>query len=208
MRCAVAGEHIETEVRSGIAPHRVSVVCVALGVVPLDQQPRTACSCACSTASGNRSSRQMPTSGNQPVTVGDKGAVGGDEVGRGLRQQQRAGGEFRPQRSHQVPRQGPPLWREAGSPLHRAAVTQRDRPRGSTASWRRARRPPPGCSTRRGVHQIANPTAVRCPARPSSTERVASPHDGKRSNSSCGRIQSYVIFLLHFSSRGERTRRP
>src|SRR4029453_11356983 len=35
---AVAGEAIETEVRGGIAPHRVSMVGVALRVVPLDQK--------------------------------------------------------------------------------------------------------------------------------------------------------------------------
>ena len=41
MRRAVAGEHVQTEVRGGIAPHRVSMIGVALGVVPFDQQPGT-----------------------------------------------------------------------------------------------------------------------------------------------------------------------
>jgi hypothetical protein len=41
MRGAVAGEHVKTEVHSGIAPHRVSMVGIALGVVPLDQQSGT-----------------------------------------------------------------------------------------------------------------------------------------------------------------------
>ena len=41
MRGAVAGEYVETKVDGGIAPHRVSMVGIALGVVPLDQQSGT-----------------------------------------------------------------------------------------------------------------------------------------------------------------------
>src|SRR5215212_2778729 len=38
---AVLRENVETEVRGWIAPHRVGMVGVVLGVVPLDQQPGT-----------------------------------------------------------------------------------------------------------------------------------------------------------------------
>src|SRR5215217_1189872 len=38
---AVLRENVETEVRGRIAPHRVGMVGVVLGVVPLDQQPGT-----------------------------------------------------------------------------------------------------------------------------------------------------------------------
>src|SRR5829696_4441132 len=42
MMCrAVLRENVETEVRGRIAPHRVRMVGVVLGVVPLDQQPGT-----------------------------------------------------------------------------------------------------------------------------------------------------------------------
>jgi hypothetical protein len=37
---AVRGEHVESEVRRRIPPYRVGVVGPALGVVPLDEQPR------------------------------------------------------------------------------------------------------------------------------------------------------------------------
>ena len=41
MRGAVASEYVETEVHGGIPPHRVSMVGIALGVVPLDEQSGT-----------------------------------------------------------------------------------------------------------------------------------------------------------------------
>ena len=41
MRGAMAGEYVKTEVHGRIAPHRVSMVGIALGVVPLDQQSGT-----------------------------------------------------------------------------------------------------------------------------------------------------------------------
>jgi hypothetical protein len=37
---SVQGQHVESEVGLWVAPDRVRVVCTALGVVPLDEQPR------------------------------------------------------------------------------------------------------------------------------------------------------------------------
>src|SRR3954471_7578152 len=40
MNGTVASEHVEPEVVSGVPPHRMRVVDVALGVVPFGEQPR------------------------------------------------------------------------------------------------------------------------------------------------------------------------
>src|SRR4051794_35898142 len=41
VRRAVPGQRVEPEVGLGVPPHRVCVVGVALGVVPLEEEPRT-----------------------------------------------------------------------------------------------------------------------------------------------------------------------